>query len=477
MNDPPTLTLREAVAAIAQGRLRAEALVEACLDRIERLQPALNCFIRVTAKAAREKARAADKAVEVGRALGPLHGIPLAHKDMFYRAGEVCSCGSKIRADFVPDHTATVLERLDAAGGIELGRLNMAEFAMGPTGHNDHFGRCRNPWNPAHITGGSSSGSGAAVAAGLVFGALGSDTGGSVRLPAAACGIVGIKPTLGRVSRYGTMPLSHSLDCIGVLARNVGDCARLLSIVAGADDRDGMSSRHPARDYERGLDDAANPGSLAGVRVGVPDRYYYDGLDLEVAELLAASRAVLEAQGAKVVDIPIGDHGAINDLAGVILAAEAATLHLPWLRDRPQDYSDQTRARLLVGLGIPAILYGQVLQSRARLLEQLLRETFAGCDVLHVPVLGRPVPTAAETDVGGSAAMPEVLGRIVANTRPLNYLGLPSLAVPIGFTRNGLPQAMQLVARPFREYLLFRVGAAYEARSGGRTPQLPFANL
>jgi aspartyl-tRNA(Asn)/glutamyl-tRNA(Gln) amidotransferase subunit A len=474
VNDPTTLTLREAAAAISEGRLRAEALVEACLDRIERLQPKLNCFIRVTAAAAREKARAADLAVKAGHAHGLLHGAPLAHKDMFYRAGEVCSCGSKIRADFVPDYTATVLKRLDAAGGIELGRLNMAEFALGPTGHNDHFGRCRNPWNPEYISGGSSSGAGAAVAAGLVFGALGSDTGGSVRLPAAACGIVGIKPTLGRVSRYGTMPLSHSLDCIGVLARNVGDCARVLSVIGGADDDDGMSSRHPVPDYERGLDDAANPGSLAGVRVGVPDRYYDEGLDQEVAELLAASRAVLEAQGAKIVDVPIGDHSAPNDLASVILAAEAATLHLPWLRDRPKDYSDQTRARLLAGLGMPATLYAQVLQARARLLEQLLRETFVRCDLLHIPVLSRPVPTAAETDVGGSAAMPEVLGRIVANTRPINYLGLPSLAVPIGFTRNGLPQAMQLVGRPFREHLLFRIGAAYEAGSGGpaKRPQL-----
>jgi aspartyl-tRNA(Asn)/glutamyl-tRNA(Gln) amidotransferase subunit A len=469
VNDPTALTLREAAAAIAQGRLRAEALVDACLDRIERLQPKLNCFIRVNAETARAKARAADLAVKAGRASGPLHGVPLAHKDMFYRSGEVCSCGSKIRADFVPGYTATALTRLDAAGAIELGALNMAEFAMGPTGHNDYFGRCRNPWNPEHITGGSSSGSGAAVAAGLAFGALGSDTGGSVRLPAAACGVVGIKPTLGRVSRFGTMPLSHSLDCIGVLARSVGDCARLLSIIAGADDKDGMSSRHPAPDYERGLDAAAQPGSLAGVTVGVPDRYYFDGIDPEVAELLAASRAVLEARGAKIADVPVGDHGAINDLSNAILWPEAAGLHLPWLRQRPQDYAAQTRARLLVGLSVPASLYTEAVRARGRLLDEFLRVTFSRCDVLHVPVLKRPVPTAAETDVGGSAAMAQVLSQIVANTRPINYLGLPGLSVPIGFTRNGLPQAMQLIARPFREHLLFRVGAAYEAASAGAT--------
>jgi aspartyl-tRNA(Asn)/glutamyl-tRNA(Gln) amidotransferase subunit A len=468
VKDPTTLTLRDAAAAISEGRLRAEALLEACLDRIERLQPALNCFIRITTDAARAKARAADLAVKAGRSLGPLHGVPLAHKDMFYRAGEACSCGSKIRTDFVPDRTATVLARLDAGGGIELGRLNMAEFAMGPTGHNDHFGRCRNPWNPDYITGGSSSGSGAAVAAGLVFGALGSDTGGSVRLPAAACGVAGIKPTLGRVSRYGTMPLSHSLDCIGVLARTVGDCARLLSVIAGADPRDGMASRQPVPEYEGGLNHAAHPGALAGVTIGMPDRYYYDDIDHEVAELLAASRAVLEKRGAKIIEVPVGDHGAINDLSNAILWPEAAGLHLQWLRARPQDYAAQSRARLLVGLAIPASLYVEAVRARTPLLEELLRETFSRCDVLHVPVLKRPVPTAAETDVGGSAAMAQVLGQIVANTRPLNYLGLPGLSVPIGFTRNGLPQAMQLMARPFREDLLFRVGAAYEAGSGVR---------
>jgi aspartyl-tRNA(Asn)/glutamyl-tRNA(Gln) amidotransferase subunit A len=468
VNDPTALTLREAAVAISQGRLRAEALIDACLDRVERLQPTLNCFIRMTADQARAKARAADLAVKSGRSLGPLHGLPLAHKDMFYRAGEVCSCGSKIRADFVPDHTATVLTRLDAAGGIELGRLNMAEFAMGPTGHNDHFGRCRNPWNTDHITGGSSSGSGAAVAADLVFGALGSDTGGSVRLPAAACGVVGIKPTLGRVSRYGTMPLSHSLDCIGVLARNVGDCARLLSVIAGADAQDGMASRLPAPNYESGLDAAADAGSLAGLRVGVPNRYYFDGIDREVADLLAASRTILEKRGAKIIDVPVGDHGAINDLSNAILWPEGAGLHLQWLRDRPQDYAEQSRARLLVGLGVPATLYVEAVRARAPLLEEFLSETFSKCDVLHVPVLKRSVPTAAETDVGGSAGMAAVLGQIVANTRPFNYLGLPGLSVPIGFTRNGLPQAMQLVARPFREDLLFRVGAAYEAGSGRR---------
>ncbi len=473
LGDPTALTLRQAASAIADGRLHAEALVDACLDRVERLQPRLNCFIRTASHQAHAKARTADLAFKAGQIKGPLHGVPLAHKDMFYRAGDVCTCGSKIRADFVPGHTATVLKRFDAAGAIELGRLNMAEFAMGPTGHNDHFGRCRNPWHPDYITGGSSSGSGAAVAAGLVFGALGSDTGGSVRLPAAACGVVGIKPTLGRVSRYGAMPLSRSLDCIGVLARSVGDCARLLSIIAGADSNDWLASHHPVPDYERSLEQAADARSLAGMTVGVPERYYYDGIDSEVAELLAASRSVLENRGATIVDVPMGDHGAVNDLSNAILWPEGAALHLPWLRDRAPDYAPQTRARLLVGLAVPSTLYLDAVRARTHLLETLLQRTLSKCDILHVPVLKRPVPTAAETDVGGGAAMQEILGQIVATTRPFNYFGLPALSVPIGFTHNGLPQAMQLVARPFREDLLFYAGAAYEAAISGFAARPP----
>jgi len=465
VNDPTTLSLRQAVRLMTDGHLNAEALLEACLDRVARVQPKLNCFVRLRPEAARSAARGADLAVRQGRASGPLHGIPLAHKDMFYRAGEVCTCGSKIRADFVPDLTATVLARLDAAGAIDIGRLNMAEFAMGPTGHNEHFGRCRNPWNVEHISGGSSSGSGAAVAAGLVFGALGSDTGGSVRLPAAACGVVGIKPTHGRVSTFGAMPLSHSLDTVGVLARDVGDCAKLFSILAGPDASDAASKRKPADEYEGAMAHAGEEGSLAGVIVGVPSRHYYEAIDDEVAALLAASRRVLERQGAKIVDVPIGDHGAINDLSNAVLWPEAVSLHLPWLRERPQDYAAQTRARLLVGLGVSAPLYMSAARARTALLQEFLRDTFSRCDMLHVPVLKRPVPTAAETDVGGSPTMARTLAQIVANTRPLNYLGLPALSVPIGLTRSGLPQAMQLVGRPFAEALLFRVGAAYEAKS------------
>jgi aspartyl-tRNA(Asn)/glutamyl-tRNA(Gln) amidotransferase subunit A len=198
----------------------------------------------------------------------------------------------------------------------------------------------------------------------------------------------------------------------------------------------------------------------------VPDRYYFDDIDPEVAALIADSRRVLEKRGAKIVDVPVGDHGALNDLSNAVLWPEAVGIHLQWLRERPQDYAKQGRARLLVGLGVPATLYAEALRSRASFLQEVLRDAFSACDVLHVPVLKRAVPTAAETDVGGDAAMQQVLGQIVANTRPFNFLGLPGLSVPIGLTGNGLPQAMQLVGRPFREDLLFYVGAAYEVAAG-----------
>ena len=242
-------TLSQAAEAIAQREISALALTEAALARVAQLQPSLNAFISVSPELALRQAEDADAALAQGRTPGPLHGVPLAHKDMFYRQGYACTCGSRIRADWKPATTATVLEKLDEAGAVTLGALNMAEFATGPTGHNHHYGACRNPWNAAYITGGSSSGSGSATAARLVFGALGSDTGGSVRLPAAACGLFGMKPTQTRVSRYGTMGLSFSLDNVGPLARTAEDCARLLSVIAGYDERDNTSSTHPVADY------------------------------------------------------------------------------------------------------------------------------------------------------------------------------------------------------------------------------------
>src|SRR5690606_33096570 len=267
------LDLVGAAEGVRTRKFSAVELTEACIRRIERLQPKLNCFISLEAETALAAARRADEELAKGVVRGPLHGIPLAHKDMLYRAGKVTTCGSKIRKDFVPSYTATVHLRLEAAGALDLGTLNMAEFAFGPTGHNAHWGHCRNPWNPDHITGGSSSGSASAVAARMVYGALGSDTGGSIRLPAGLCGLVGLKPTQGRVSRDGVMPLSCSLDQVGPLTRTVRDSTRIFAAIAGYDPQDPTSSTATVEDYESRL-----AGGVRGLRIGVPVNYFYDGI-------------------------------------------------------------------------------------------------------------------------------------------------------------------------------------------------------
>jgi aspartyl-tRNA(Asn)/glutamyl-tRNA(Gln) amidotransferase subunit A len=452
-------TLVEAARAVATRTVSSRELVSACLARIERWQPRINAFVAVFAERALAAADRADAQVAHGGALGPLHGVPLAHKDMFFRPGRVSTMGSRA----APPAAATIctlLQRLDEAGAIELGTLNMAEFALGPTGHNEFLGHCRNPWNPAHVACGSSSGSGASVAARLAFGSLGSDTGGSVRLPASVNGVLGLKPTHGLLSGHGMMPLSHSTDTPGILARTTADLALLLKAVAGHDPRDPRTSRRPVPDYPALLGD----GSLRGVRVGVPVSYFGERVSADVAVALDASLRVLADLGAEIVPVPVpaGPTEHYTELSRVLVYAEAAAIHGPRLRHRASDYSPQVRVRAATGLGIPSAVYVQALQLRSVLLEEFVRTVFTQCDVLHLPTLGIAAPTIEETDVGGTAVMWEKIAVMVRCTAPFNYLGLPALAVPCGFTVNGLPTSFQLVGRPFAEGRLLRVASAYE---------------
>lgn len=459
MTDPTQWTLVQASEALESGAISSRELTQACLSRIDRLQPTLNCFIHVDPDEALVEADAADSRRARGEPLGPLHGIPLAHKDMYYVAGRLSTCGSTIRRDFWPENSCTVMERLAAAGAVNLGGLNMSEFAVGPTGHNVHWGHCRNPWNPEHVTGGSSSGSGSAVGGRLAFGALGSDTGGSIRLPAGICGVVGLKPTQTRVSRHGVMGLSFSLDCVGPLARTVRDCARLFDAIAGHDPKDPTSSREPVDDYEA----AACRPQVRGVRIGVPTNYYYDGADPEIRELMRRSLDVMAGLGAKIVEIEVPDQERIADLAAATMGPEAGTLHNAWLRDRANDYAPQVRARLEPGLSIPGTWYLRAQQIRAEMVRSFVEAVFSKCDVMHAPTLKIPVPTIAETDLGDGPDFPRMIATMTHCTRPLNYLTVPSLSVPAGFTANGLPAGFQLVAPPFNEARLFSVAAAYEA--------------
>jgi aspartyl-tRNA(Asn)/glutamyl-tRNA(Gln) amidotransferase subunit A len=409
------LTLCEAADAIARGELTSESLVAECIKAAEALNPRLNAFVALEAEEALAAARDLDRERAAGRLRGPLHGVPLAHKDMYYRAGKVSGCGSKIRENFVPNVTSSLVARLEAAGAVTIGRLHMSEFAMG-----------------------------AAVAARLVFGSLGSDTGGSVRLPAAMCGVAGLKPTQHLLATDGMMGLSESLDCPGPLARSSRDIARLMEVMTG-------------RPYESALD-----GSVAGLVLGIPTSFYWENVAEPVAERLGEARRVLERLGVRFVDVDIPDHTDLADLADAVWTPEAAAIHLQWLRTRPGDYGDQVRARLTQGLSVSATAYLRASQLRTLMLEAMIAGPLSNCDALFVPAMRITVPTDAETDVAAGTGMREALAGIAALTRPLSYLGLPGLVTPAGFDPDGLPIGLQLIGRPLEEPTLLRIADAFE---------------
>lgn len=452
------LGLVETAAAIANGALTSEAATQAALDRLLTIGKSLNAVVRIEPELALEAARRFDRVG--GSRNGLLAGVPLAHRDLFYRAGRPCAGGSIILRDHVPNTTATVLSRLDAAGAIDLGTLHLAEFAVSPTGYNKHYGHGRNPWNPEYCSGGSSSGSGASVAARLVPAALGTDTGGSVRHPAAMCGVVGVKPTNGLVSNHGVMPLVPSFDCVGPLTRSARDAARMLSVIAGPDPNDGATMMASARDYESGL-----TGDAKGLTVAVPHEYYREGADPDVLALLDASLQVLSDAGARIVRTSVPDMALVNALAGLMLGVEAATLHREWLRERPHDYADQVRARIEPGLLYPATRYAEALMMRGTIAREWLAAAMGDADMVHLPTIPVPVPSIAESTRGSPADVAMMIARVTHCTRGINYLGLPSIAVPCGFASNGLPASFQLVGRPFAEPVLLRAADAYQRRT------------
>jgi len=467
--EPALMSLTAVAGAIAEKRLSSRETTQSCLDRIAKWQPHLNAFMAIEANEALKTADAADAALAKGHRRGPLHGVPLAHKDMYYEAGKVVTCGSRIRRDFVASTTSTAVQRLKDAGAIRLGSLQMAEFAYGPTGHNAHFGPVHNPFALDHITGGSSSGSGSAVAARLTFAALGSDTGGSIRMPAHFCGVTGLKTTVGRVSRAGAMPLSQSLDTVGPLARTAEDCAVLLGLMAGADPADPTAVAGVVPDYA-----AATAESMKGLTIGVPSAFYVDDLDAEVASVLDATIATLKREGAKVVQVDLPDQRQLSSASQLVLAVEAAAFHKRWMIERPQDYGSQVLMRLQNGLAISGVTYLETLRWRGPALAAHNAAT-AGVDAVIAPVSPVPAPTIVESDVGGGPDAEAVIQRLTRFTRPINYLGLPSLAIPSGLTRKGLPVGLQLIGRSFGEAVLLRIGAAFQRATDfhQKVPQFP----
>jgi aspartyl-tRNA(Asn)/glutamyl-tRNA(Gln) amidotransferase subunit A len=435
--------------------------VEAALARVARLDPRLRAFITVDAPGARAAAAAREADLAAGRPVGPLHGVPLAHKDLFGVPGLPASCGTR-----APDYGAglgesTAVRRLEAAGAVTLGTLNMAELALGPFGENAHHGDAQTPWRPGHCAGGSSSGSAAAVAAGLVAGALGTDTGGSIRLPAACCGVAGLKPTYGRVSRAGVMPLAWSLDHVGPLARTVRDVAILLGVAAAPDPRDPTSSRRPVPDYAAALD-----APVAGLRVGRLGGVFADDLHPAVAAAVEAALAVLRGLGAEVREVAMPEAAALAEVCHVLARAESAAVHARVVRETPEALDPAVRVRLEAGFRVSAYEYLQAARLRGHLTRQVLAGALAAADVLVAPTIPEPPPPLVGLREGSPDARVARMARFSRLTRPFNGLGVPVLSVPCGFTADGLPLGLQIAGRPFEEATVLRVGHAYEQAAG-----------
>jgi aspartyl-tRNA(Asn)/glutamyl-tRNA(Gln) amidotransferase subunit A len=428
------------------------------LDRIAQLDPKLHAFVTLTTDRALADAQAAEAALRRGDTR-PLLGIPVAHKDIYCTQGIHTTGGSALLADWIPAHDATCVRRWQEAGTVLLGKLITHEFAFGIQMPGHRFQPARNPWHLEHIPGGSSSGSGVALAAGLVVGATGSDTGGSIRGPAAFCGIVGLKPTYGRVSRAGVLTLSWTLDHTGPMARTVEDCAYLLQALAGHDLADPASSRAPVDDYLTPLG-----RDIRGLRIGVPRTYFFDGIDPEVAQAFEAALTTLRQLGAEVRDVTIPSLHTTPAFL-LILMAEAFAYHERDLREHPELYGDVLRERLLTGALVTAAEYTQAQRLRARLCGETA-EVLRHVDVLVTPTT--PTPATSFT----RAQDPE-FGFPRSNMPPFNLSGLPTLALPCGFASSGLPLSLQLAGRPFEEGTVLRVGHAYEQATPWHTHRPP----
>jgi aspartyl-tRNA(Asn)/glutamyl-tRNA(Gln) amidotransferase subunit A len=443
----PHASARAMAQAIAEKKLDPVAAVTRTVEALQRAHERTHCLLEIDTTA-EERAKK--------RGPGPLSGVPLAHKDMFDRKGKIATWGARVRAAEPAKRDAAVLERLSAAGSIQVASLHLTEFAFGPTGHNYVLGHARNPWNTAHITGGSSSGTAASVAMGAIPAGLGSDTAGSLRLPAAACGVTSIKPTWSRVSRRGAMPLALVFDCLGVIARHVDDLALLTGLLAGHDPDDGHTAHVPVPNYL-----AALGADVKGVRVGLPKALWSEA-HADVQAHLGRALEQLKKAGLAPRDVEFKDWTTIDRLAQLVQFPDAASAHYTYMQTRSGEYGPQVRARLEGGHFIGAVDHMTGLRARGTMLRQTLATSFADADVLLMPVFADPLPTIAELDVASSPTLQATMARVVKYCRPFNYLGLPAITLPCPRAASDLPCGFQLVGKPFSEPLLFALGAAYQ---------------
>jgi len=451
-----TLSARELGSLLRSGQVSAVEAVSEVLARIQALEPELNAYITVVAEEALAEARRCDAEMAAGRDRGPLHGIPLAVKDLYDTAGVRTTAGSRILGDRVPQEDAVTVARLRAAGAVMVGKTNLNEFACGVTTTNAHYGDTRNPWDLSRSPGGSSGGSAAALAAGLCTLALGTDTGGSIRIPAALCGVVGLKPTYGRLSCRGIMPLSWEQDHAGPMARTVWDVAAMLAAMAGWDPADPASRRAPVPDYLAALD-----AGLDCLRVGVDRDFALQCVGSEVRAAFEAALEVLAGLGARVLEVHVPR--LVEGLAAglVIWGAEAAAVHAEWLRTRPEDYDPLVRSRLEKGLALAGTEVASA-QRQRRLLQRDLQLLFEKVDLLATPTCALEAPPRGARSVVVDGDEVEVLPALTRFSRVFNLVGLPAISVPCGFTAGGLPLGLQLVGAELDDARVLQAAYGYE---------------
>ena len=450
-----------------QRELSPVEVVEAHLSRIEALEPSLNSFITLLPEQALADAKAAEGEIKAGRRRGPLHGIPLALKDLYYVQGVRNTSGARIFDDFVPGFDATITARLKDAGAILLGKTNTNQFAYGITGENPDYGDMHNPWNLQRITGGSSGGSASAAASGQSTLTMGSDTGGSIRVPSALCGLAGLKPTYGRLSRYGLTALSWSQDHPGPIARTVEDCALLMNTVAGHDAKDPATSQRPVPDYTRSL-----TGDIRGLRVGVPQEFFQAPLDPQVEQAVRGAFDTLAELGAVVTEVSWPMYRYATPIATIIQLTEATAYHADLVRQRGDEYAPAVRLLLEAGFFVSAADLHKAQQARTKFVTKTL-ELFQEVDVLAGPMtpITAPLIGVSEVIAGTTAMTPRAA--LTQYTRPYNLSGFPALSVPCGFSDDGLPIGLQLGGRPFDEETLLRVGDAYQQATEWHTRRPP----
>lgn len=439
------MTIREASRALRSRQLSSVELTSQCLAQVAKLNPSLNAFITVTGEAALERAKTADREIAQGIDRGPLHGIPVAHKDLISTRGVRTTSGSKLFHDYIPDASAPIVERLEAGGVVMVGKTGLHELAYGITSDNPHFGAVRNPIDPARTPGGSSGGSGVAVATGMALMATGTDTGGSIRIPASFCGIAGLKPTYGLIDRSGIQPLGLSLDHVGPMTRTVADLGCALEAMLGED--------------ERRLRQA--PASIQYIRIGLPENFYFSLVSAEARDAVHRMARKAEDLGARVIPVKVPDVDTLNDVARVILLGEASAIYERYM-DRRQDFGADVLALLDQGRLVPATHYVNAQRLR-KILTAEFRALFEGIDCLFTPATPTTAPLIGQYQIELDGQTVDTRLATTRVLRGINVLGFPALAMPSGHSADGLPLGLQIIGRPFEENLLLALGEALES--------------